>query len=123
MGETPAGAVVMELWSVAGGGPCPGGPGNLLRIFTTGADGLYQFVNLAPGSYIIRVAGSNFGGSGTLNGFTATTPTEICVNIDCNFDPNAMDYDFGFSMIVQVILHGRNGRIVKLLLKMISYVT
>ena len=96
MGETPAGAVVMELWSVAGGGPCPGGPGNLLRIFTTGADGLYQFVNLAPGSYIIRVAGSNFGGSGTLNGFTATTPTEICVNIDCNFDPNAMDYDFGF---------------------------
>jgi hypothetical protein len=96
MGETGAGNVEIELWSVAGGGPCPGGQGTLLSTMLTNGQGEYRFNALPPGSYIIRVAFANFGGGGTLNGFTATTPTEICVDLDCNFDPDVVDYDFGF---------------------------
>ncbi|MFZ1705803.1 MAG: SdrD B-like domain-containing protein [Saprospiraceae bacterium] len=95
-GEVGAGSVLIQLFQVAGGGPCPGGVGGLVAQNVTDGTGMYSFNALPPGSYIVRVDGSNFGGTGTLQGFTPTTALEFCINLDCNFDPDAQDYDFGF---------------------------
>ncbi|HMV84251.1 MAG TPA: SdrD B-like domain-containing protein [Blastocatellia bacterium] len=58
---------------------------------TTANGGVYQFTNLTPGNYFVRVAASNFAGAGTLNGCLSSTTTEANPNADVDNNDNGID--------------------------------
>jgi len=95
MGENGIGMITVELWTVSGGS-CPGGVDGLVETQDTDANGAYNFEDLPPGAYIVRIAPSVLQQGGALFGFSASTPVEYCIDLDCNFDPDDRDYDFGF---------------------------
>ena len=63
-GETGVIGVVVELLDQAGT--------TVLTSATTNANGVYTFTGLAAGTYRVRLAASNFTGTGALVGFTAS---------------------------------------------------
>ncbi len=58
---------------------------------TTTVNGAYQFTGLTPGAYFVRVAASNFIGSGALIGCLSSTPTTNDPNNDAENDDNGID--------------------------------
>lgn len=70
--------VVLELYDPT--------TGNTVATTTTvtnaGIKGYYQFAGLRPGSYGVRVAASNFTGSGPLVGYNATETTAWAVSVE-----------------------------------------
>ncbi len=86
-GESPMAGVVVQLVDVQG---------NVLKTDTTKAQGNYSFTGLNSGDYRVRIASSNFTGSGVLVGFTSSTGTngsatgtfEPAVDPDNNIDNN-----------------------------------
>lgn len=78
-GETGIQGVTVQLLDSAGA--------TVLATTTTNASGVYTFANLAAGSYRVRLAESNFTGSGVLVGFSSSTTTaspETNINNDDN---------------------------------------
>ncbi|HVK08542.1 MAG TPA: SdrD B-like domain-containing protein, partial [Gemmataceae bacterium] len=55
---------------------------------TTNASGNYTFTGLAAGSYQVRIAASNFSGTGPLVGFTSSTATVADPETNVNGDDN-----------------------------------
>ena len=55
---------------------------------TTNASGVFTFANLAAGSYQVRIAASNFSGSGALVGFTSSTSNVTDPENNVNGDDN-----------------------------------
>lgn len=85
---------LIELWKINGDAPCPGSSKTLIQTVSTMYDGSYNFLNLPSGNYIVKVADSNFEPGSPLYNLTASTPTEYCMNLDC--ESSQIDYHFGF---------------------------
>ena len=77
-GETGVSGVVVELLDEAGT--------TVLATTTTSASGVYTFNGLDADTYRVRLAASNFTGSGVLVGFTASTTTAADPDDDLNND-------------------------------------
>lgn len=73
-GETGIANVRVELWHDADANGVPDVAG-MVGFDTTDANGYYLFDNLAEGSYVVLVTGSNFSGAGPLVGRSSSTPT------------------------------------------------
>jgi len=58
---------------------------------TTSNGGVYNFTNLTPGNYFVRVAASNFTGAGALVGCISSTTTEANPNADVDNNDNGVD--------------------------------
>ncbi|MEP7336690.1 MAG: SdrD B-like domain-containing protein, partial [Acidobacteriota bacterium] len=58
---------------------------------TTSGGGLYGFTNLLPGTYFVRVAGTNFQTGGALAGCLSSIPTQANANNDADNDDNGVD--------------------------------
>lgn len=95
-GEFGAGSVIVQIYEVQGGGPCPGTRGAQVDEVQTDAMGEYVFMGLPPGSYIVQISSASLNPPGPLFGYQTTTPTEYCIDLTCDFDPTVEDYDFGF---------------------------
>jgi protocatechuate 3,4-dioxygenase beta subunit len=72
--ETAVVGAIVELFADANGDGVPDTT-TPIATDTTDASGYYRFDGLAPGTYVVRVAGSNFTGSGPLAGYNSATPT------------------------------------------------
>lgn len=71
--ETGVNAVALTLFAdTDNNGVFTSGTDVQLATATTGATGIYEFLNLAPGNYIVRVDAGNFTGAGALVGRVAT---------------------------------------------------
>ncbi|NOZ49374.1 MAG: hypothetical protein GXP37_04900, partial [Chloroflexi bacterium] len=66
-GEPALAGVVVELYDNAS---------NLVDTKTTSASGYYQFTQLLPGTYTVKIADSNFASGGVLEGWYASPPNE-----------------------------------------------
>lgn len=58
---------------------------------TTDANGFYLFTGLVDGAYQVRLAASNFSGSGPLVGFTSSSATSLDPNDDNDNDDNGVE--------------------------------
>jgi len=79
-GENGVGGVVVELLDQAGT--------TVLTSATTNSNGVYSFTGLVAGTYRVRLAASNFTGTGALVGFTAGTTSAANPDNDVNDDNN-----------------------------------
>lgn len=71
--ETGVNAVALTLFAdTDNNGAFTSGTDVQLATATTGATGIYEFLNLAPGNYIVRVDAVNFTGGGVLVGRVAS---------------------------------------------------
>jgi hypothetical protein len=59
---------------------------------TTLAGGWYTFTNLAEGSYVVVIAGTNFGANGALAGYRSSDPTENDPNANGDNNDNGIEY-------------------------------
>lgn len=73
-GETGIANVRVELWRDADANGTPD-VGSMVGFDTTDVNGYYLFDNLAEGSYVVLITGSNFSGVGPLVGRSSSTPT------------------------------------------------
>jgi LPXTG-site transpeptidase (sortase) family protein len=73
-GETGIANVRVELWRDANANGTPD-TGGMVGFDTTDANGYYLFDNLAEGSYVVLITGSNFSGAAPLVGRRSSTPT------------------------------------------------
>ena len=62
----------------------------VLATTTTANGGFYRFDGLAAGDYKVRVATSNFVGTGPLAGFASSTPSVANPNNDVDKDDNGI---------------------------------
>ncbi len=65
--------------------------GGAIANTTTINGGLYSFPNLAPGNYFVRIAASNFSGSGALVDCVSSTTTNANANSNIDNDDNGID--------------------------------
>ncbi|MEZ6140649.1 MAG: SdrD B-like domain-containing protein [Zavarzinella sp.] len=63
---------------------------NALATTTTAAGGLYQFANLAPGSYQVQLPAVNFLTGGALENFTSAPPIVANPDLDVDNDNNGV---------------------------------
>ncbi|MCX6029379.1 MAG: ExeM/NucH family extracellular endonuclease [Chloroflexi bacterium] len=94
-GEVGIGNVTVDLLTAVGGAP-----GAVIATATTGADGDYQFGNLAGGSYFVKVTDQN----GILAGLKLTSGPQSKPNpfgpITVNCGDVYGDADFGYTFVV-----------------------
>jgi len=81
-GENGVMGVVVELLDQAGT--------TVISSATTNANGTYSFTGLADGTYRVRLAASNFTGTGVLVGFTASTNSVADPENNVNDDSNGV---------------------------------
>lgn len=89
-GETPFAGVRVNLYRDGNADGIPddlgavGPAGDIVATDTTDANGHYLFDNLAPGSYIVELAASNFNAGAVLDGYGSTTTLAPDVNNNDN---------------------------------------
>jgi uncharacterized repeat protein (TIGR01451 family) len=89
--ESGVGNVVVELWRDDGNGTFdPGADTQVLPNQTSNASGAYQFTNLLPGDYFVRVAASNFATGGALADCGPSASSNPNPNDDKDNDNNAV---------------------------------
>src|SRR5262245_60100914 len=79
-GETGVAGVTVELLNQDGS--------TVIDSTTTDTNGVYTFTGLVAGTYRVRLAASNFTGTGPLVGFTASTTSAANPDNDVNDDSN-----------------------------------
>ncbi|MFV9504440.1 MAG: SdrD B-like domain-containing protein [Oscillochloridaceae bacterium umkhey_bin13] len=89
--DTPLADALVELFATDGTTSVNDFDGNPVGPQTTGADGLYLFTNLRPGSYVVRVTGPL--------GYVSST--DIATSADPNNDVNNDDNGIGTGRIVR----------------------
>jgi hypothetical protein len=90
-GEPVINGVKLELFrDVNGNNQLDAGDGAMLAMTTT-VNGLYNFANLTPGTYFVRVAASNFASGGALFECVSSTVTQANANSDTDNDDNGID--------------------------------
>ena len=89
-GELGIGGVVLELFYSDGVSPVLDSSGSV-RTQTTTAQGYYLFDELAPGSYVVHITGSNWSVGGALVGSVSSTGAETDPNADVDENDNGLD--------------------------------
>ncbi len=90
--ESGVDGVTVELLKDAdGNGSISGAELTAVATQTTAGGGLYKFENLQPGKYVVRVAASNFSGTGALVGCLSSTVTTANADGNANDDDNGVD--------------------------------
>ena len=89
--ELPVANVLLELFRDSNGNQSlQPGTDTQVATTTTDANGKYLFANLTPGDYFVRVASSNFVGTGPLAGCVSTLGSQTANN-DRDNDDNGSD--------------------------------
>jgi hypothetical protein len=82
LGETGIQGVLMELLDSTGA--------STGQTTTTDANGIYKFTGLADGTYMVRIAASNFNVGGVLAGWTSSSQSAADPNDNVNNDDNGI---------------------------------